>query len=91
MQTTNGSLNPPNRIKFIWGIIQSATAVILLWSGGLGALQMASIVAAFPFEIIMILMVFSLVKSLREEKVKNNQNLSKEFKKMETNLVKIKG
>lgn len=81
MQTTNGSLNPPNRIKFIWGIIQSATAAILLWSGGLGALQMASIVAAFPFAIIMILMVFSLIKSLGEEKVKKNSNLSKKIKK----------
>lgn len=77
MQTTNGSLNPPGKIKFIWGIIQSATAIILLWSGGLGALQMASIVAAFPFAIIMILMVFSLMKSLGREKVIKSSNVSK--------------
>ncbi|WLR52162.1 BCCT family transporter [Bacillus tianshenii] len=69
MQTTNGSLNPPNSVKFIWGIIQSSTAAILLWTGGLGALQTASIIAAFPFTIIMILMVFAMLKSFKEEKI----------------------
>lgn len=69
MQTTNGLLNPPNKIKFIWGVIQSASAAILLWSGGLGALQTSAIIAALPFAVIMILMVFSLLKSLQQEKV----------------------
>ncbi|MDG5789482.1 BCCT family transporter [Evansella sp. AB-P1] len=69
MQTTNGSMNPPNGVKFIWGIIQSLTAAVLLWSGGLDALQTASIIAAFPFTIIMIFMIASLVKALRAEKI----------------------
>ncbi|OZM58432.1 glycine/betaine ABC transporter permease [Lottiidibacillus patelloidae] len=69
MQTTNGSLHPSNFIKFIWGIIQSSAAAVLLWFGGLGALQTASIIAAFPFTIIMILMMFSLLKSFRTEKI----------------------
>ncbi|QFT87432.1 Glycine betaine transporter OpuD [Bacillus sp. THAF10] len=68
MQTTNGSMHPPNSIKFIWGVVQSATAAILLWTGGLQALQTASIIAAFPFAIIMILMVLSLMKSFKKEK-----------------------
>ncbi|CAG9621367.1 glycine betaine uptake BCCT transporter [Sutcliffiella rhizosphaerae] len=68
MQSTNGSLNPPNSVKFAWGIVQSAAAAILLWTGGLEALQTASIIAAFPFAIIMILMVFSLLKSFKQEK-----------------------
>lgn len=68
MQTTNGSLFPPNSVKFIWGIIQSSAAAVLLWSGGLAALQTASIIAAFPFAIIMILMIFSLMKALNQEK-----------------------
>ncbi|MEC5422836.1 BCCT family transporter [Virgibacillus sp. C22-A2] len=67
MQTTGGSLYPPNRVKFIWGIIQSSAAAVLLWQGGLEALQTASIIAAFPFSIIMILIIFSLIKSFREE------------------------
>ncbi|MFZ3579627.1 glycine betaine uptake BCCT transporter [Virgibacillus sp. DJP39] len=67
MQTTGGSLYPPNIVKFIWGIIQSGAAAILLWRGGLEALQTASIIAAFPFTIIMILIVFSMLKSFKEE------------------------
>lgn len=30
MQTTNGDLNPPNSVKFVWGLIISATAAVLL-------------------------------------------------------------
>ncbi|UOE77513.1 glycine betaine uptake BCCT transporter [Parageobacillus thermoglucosidasius] len=69
MQTTNGRLNPPNSVKFIWGIVQAAAAVILLWTGGLEALQTASIIAAFPFAIIMILIVISLIRSFQKEPI----------------------
>ncbi|WP_377889456.1 BCCT family transporter [Alkalihalobacillus sp. R86527] len=69
MQTTNGSLNPSTGVKLTWGVIQSSAAAVLLWSGGLGALQTASIIAAFPFAIIIIGMVFSLLKALKEEKL----------------------
>ncbi|RWZ60751.1 BCCT family transporter [Halobacillus fulvus] len=62
MQTTNGSLNPKNQVKFTWGIIQAGAAAVLLWQGGLGALQTAAIIAAFPFTFIMILICFSLYK-----------------------------
>ncbi|GLB60365.1 glycine betaine uptake BCCT transporter [Cytobacillus sp. NCCP-133] len=67
MQTTNGSLNPSNKVKFVWGIIQSASAAILLWTGGLEALQRASIIAALPFTLIMLLIMISLIKSFKEE------------------------
>lgn len=67
MQTTNGSLNPSNSVKLTWGIIQSAAAIILLWTGGLQALQTASIIAAFPFTVIMLLMILSLLRSFKKE------------------------
>lgn len=67
MQTTNGSLNPKNQVKFTWGIIQAGAAAVLLWQGGLGALQTAAIIAAFPFTFIMILICFSLLNSFKEE------------------------
>lgn len=77
MQTTNGSMNPPNSVKFIWGIIQSATAAVLLLSGGLDALQTASIIAAFPFAIIMIFMIISLMKALRTEVIPVSKRYAK--------------
>jgi glycine betaine transporter len=70
MQTTNGSLSPSTGVKFVWGIAQSAIAAVLLYTGGLQALQNALISAAFPFSLIMLLMVFSFYKALRKEKLK---------------------
>ncbi len=66
MQTTNGMLNPPLRVKIIWGLVQAAAAAVLLWSGGLAALQTASIVSAFPFTFILILIMISLHKGLKK-------------------------
>lgn len=68
MQTTNGSLNPPTIVKFVWGFAQSAIAAVLLYTGGLQGLQNALISAAFPFSIIMLLMVISFYKALRNDK-----------------------
>ncbi|WP_338754194.1 glycine betaine uptake BCCT transporter [Bacillus sp. FJAT-52991] len=68
MQTTYGSLTPPNRVKLTWGIAQSLIAIVLLYSGGLQALQNALIIVAFPFSFIMILMMMSLYKSLSIER-----------------------
>jgi glycine betaine transporter len=68
MQTTHGSLTPPNSVKLTWGIAQSTVALILLYSGGLQALQNALIGAAFPFSFIMLLMMISLYRALAKEK-----------------------
>jgi glycine betaine transporter len=68
MQTTYGSLTPSNKVKLTWGIAQSTVALILMYSGGLQALQNALIIAAFPFSMIMILMMVSLYKALTKEK-----------------------
>ena len=67
MQTTNGSLYPQNAVKLTWGIAQSSIAVILLSTGGLDALQTVLIIAAFPFSIIMLLMMASFYKALNLE------------------------
>ncbi|WP_332694506.1 glycine betaine uptake BCCT transporter [Halalkalibacter lacteus] len=67
MMTTNGSQNPSNQIKVIWGVFLSITALALLYSGGLQALQNTMIIAALPFSVIMGLMVTSLIKSLNKE------------------------
>ena len=68
MQTTYGSLTPPNSVKVAWGIAQSAIALILLYSGGLQALQNSLIVAALPFSLVILLMMVSLYRSLAQEK-----------------------
>lgn len=67
MLTTGGKLNPSTGVKAIWGVILAAIASVLLWTGGLEALQMAMLIAAFPFAILMILMCISLIKALKSE------------------------
>lgn len=67
MLSEGGTLNPSNRIKVTWGIIQSAVAAVLLFAGGLNVLQSASLAAALPFAIILIFMSFSLLKGLKSE------------------------
>jgi len=70
MQSTKGSINPPNKVKLIWGLVLSVTAIVLLYSGGLQGLQNIMIIAALPFSVILLLMVYSLLKTLRSEKRK---------------------
>ena len=71
MLTSNGNLNPPQRNKIIWGVLQAATAIGLLRAGGLKPLQTISIVAAFPFIFIMVMTAISTIKALKnDEKLK---------------------
>ncbi|WP_018247499.1 glycine betaine uptake BCCT transporter [Orenia marismortui] len=68
MMSSNGVLYPTTRRKVIWGIIQSLLALSLMLAGGLKTLQIASIAAAFPFAIVMVIACFSLLKALRNDK-----------------------
>lgn len=68
MQTTNGSLHPPNAVKLTWGVAQAAVAIILLAANGLTALQNALIIAALPFSLVIILMMISLYRELSKER-----------------------
>lgn len=69
MLSSNGNLNPTNKRKILWGLIQSLLATSLLLAGGLKALQTASVAAAFPFILVMIFAIVALLKALREEKL----------------------
>lgn len=67
--TSGGDLNPSGKRQFIWGVVQSLLATSLLLSGGLEALQTASVAAAFPFIFIMLFAIVSLMKALKTENV----------------------
>lgn len=76
MFTSKGVLNPTRFVRILWGVLQLSMASVLLLSGGLLGLRTVSILAAFPFMILMILMAYSLYRDLslewqrREEKEK---------------------
>src|SRR5699024_7779816 len=67
--TSRGSLTPSMAVKVIWGLLIAGTASVLLISGGggLDALQTAAIVTAFPFAIIMVLMIVSILTMLQKD------------------------
>jgi glycine betaine transporter len=67
MQTTFGSLNPNNFVKITWGIVLALSAVVLMASGGLNAMQTAIIVSAFPLTFVLFAMCFSLLKDFKKE------------------------
>lgn len=62
-----GDQEPPVLHRAIWGLGQGVVAAILLVSGGLTALQAASIIAALPFSVIMLAMCYSLMLGLKQE------------------------
>ena len=67
MMTSGGELRPANWKKIVWGVTVSVTACILLFSGGLDALQRMSITAALPFTAIMLLLCYCLWLGMRYE------------------------
>ncbi|SMC99449.1 glycine betaine transporter [Desulfocicer vacuolatum DSM 3385] len=66
MQMSGGETEPNTPMKLIWGIFIGSLALVLLASGGLAALQKASIIAGAPFAIITFMMAASLFKMLHK-------------------------
>ncbi len=62
-----GDDNPPQRFRIVWGLGEGFVAAVLLLVGGLGALQTASIAAALPVSVVMLVMTYGIVKSLHED------------------------
>lgn len=71
MLTSNGEINPPNRKKILWGVIQSVMAVGLLMAGGLKPLQTISLAAAFPFIFIMFAAIVAFLRAIKKERFKS--------------------
>ncbi|HEY4565844.1 MAG TPA: BCCT family transporter, partial [Savagea sp.] len=65
--TSKGSIHPPLFLKIVWGVLISGTAAVLLYTGGLSALQTASLVSALPFTVVLVLLMFAITKTLRDE------------------------
>ncbi len=69
MLTSGGEQEPARKLKAAWGILLGGVAAVLLVSGGLEALQTASIASAFPFMLVMLVMCYSLLKAFSQDRV----------------------
>ncbi|MFW5754020.1 MAG: BCCT family transporter [Marinilabiliaceae bacterium] len=65
--TAGGKLDAPVPQRIFWALTEGAVAAVLLIGGGLSALQTAAIITGLPFAIILIILMFSLLRGLREE------------------------
>ena len=73
MLSSKGHINPTGFVKVSWGVILALFAMIMIYTGGTQSIQNLLIIAALPFSIVIILMIWSLFKSLAIEKPRNQQ------------------
>lgn len=80
--TSGSAENSPVWQRVFWSYAQGIIAVILIYGGGLSALQTAVIITGIPFAVILLIMCYSLLEGLDEElkrydkKIKSKQEKS---------------
>ena len=87
MLTSHGNLEPKNDKKFFWGILIAVVAFVLIMSGSISVIQTVSIVIAFPYVFILLLLCVSLVLELKADL---KRNLNAEVKRLDLTIEKIK-
>jgi len=65
--TSGGHPDPPIPQRVFWAVTEGAVAAVLLYSGGLQALQTAAITTALPFCLVLLVICYGLTKGLRAE------------------------
>lgn len=71
--SSRGRTTPWTPLVIIWAILTGAVAAVLLFVGGLGALQTFTILAATPFVLIMIGLCVSLYVDLRRDPLRRRR------------------
>ena len=65
--TSGGKHDVPKAQRVFWAVTEGGVAAILLWAGGLGALQTAAITTGLPFAVILCLMCYTVYLGLSNE------------------------
>lgn len=74
--TAGGNTEPPVIQRIFWAILEGVVAAVLLYGGGLVALQTAAVATGLPFSVILLGMCVSLHKGLGEYKEGQSFELS---------------
>lgn len=64
---SGGKKNPPISQRIFWAVLEGAVAAVLLFAGGLRALQTAAITTALPFSLVIIVMCVGIVRGLKSD------------------------
>ena len=67
MFSSGGKINPAKKIKVLWGLIISCTSAVFIIAGGLETIQTVVIVAATPFILLILFMIYTLLKGFGNE------------------------
>jgi choline/glycine/proline betaine transport protein len=67
MLASGGNPDPPTGQRVFWAVGEGVVAAVLLLTGGLAALQTASITTGLPFAVVLIVMAVSLFVGLKRE------------------------
>ncbi|MFC6724345.1 BCCT family transporter [Halobium palmae] len=65
--TSGGKHDVPRAQRIFWAVTEGLVAALLLWGGGLNALQTAAIATGFPFALILVLMCYTVYRGLDNE------------------------
>jgi len=65
--TSGGKHDVPKTQRIFWALTEGAVAAVLLWGGGLNALQTAAITTGLPFAVILCLMCYTVYLGLSNE------------------------
>lgn len=74
MLSSYGRPDPRHTVSVIWGVMSAAVAIVLIYVGGLEAIQTFVILAASPFIIVMALMAMAFFKDLRHDPLRQQIN-----------------
>jgi len=64
--TSGGRENTDVRLRIFWALLEGVVAAVLVWGGGLIALQTGSLVTGLPVCVLMLIVCYSILKALRQ-------------------------
>ena len=67
MISSGGDRHPPRVQRLFWAITEGVVAAVLLYAGGLQALQTASLTTGLPMAVFLLVAVWGLFRALRSE------------------------
>lgn len=71
--TAGGLIDAPVSQRILLCLLEGAIAIVLLWSGGLSALQAAPVATGLPFALILLIMCVAIYVGLNKERIKNSK------------------
>ncbi|AHG02368.1 glycine/betaine ABC transporter (plasmid) [Halostagnicola larsenii XH-48] len=65
--TSGGKHDVPKTQRIFWAVTEGVVAALLLYGGGLNALQTAAIATGFPFSLVLVVMCYTVYLGLQQE------------------------